>query len=353
MKKKKRIERKVVVDHDKYGKPIRKSFYGFSNREIDDKIEAYKEKQLDEYNTEKYISLADYTEYYIETYKEGVVSDLTLEISYYSTWKIINKDKIGSIPLVDVKQVDIQTFFNRNSKRNKWQIQRLHNLLKAVYKSAILNGMTDKSPVMNIRLKYAESGEKQAYNAEDYRRVINFAKDDPDGIGVFIILKTGLRRGELCGLKWSDIDFHNKILNVNRSITFSNNHPVINDKCKTANAIRKIPLDDEFCEYMTTINHKKNDYVLPHRNKLVNPKSYTNHVYKRFNKHLHESYPDIPDLTLHELRHTFGTILYQCDTPLDTISDVMGHGDIQLTKSIYVHNTVEDIRHRINFDNLP
>ncbi|SEA04930.1 Site-specific recombinase XerD [Eubacterium aggregans] len=351
MAKKKRIERKVVVDTDLFGKPIRKSFYGFTNREIDEKVRAYQKKILLEEEELSNITFEEYSDFWVETYKVGVVSDLTLKNSYYASLKILN-ETFGQMPIRTINQAQIQKFFNTNKWRNKWQVNRLHQILKAVFDAAIQNDVIKKSPVVNIRKTSATPKGKQAYTKEDYRRVLEYAKTHPDGIGPYIILKTGLRRGELCGLKWSDIDMNTMVLTVNRSITFEDGHPIIN-KGKTVNALRQIPIDSEFCAFLSTFN-KKTGYVIgKDHKKPANPHNYNARAYARFISDLCDDLPDIPRLTLHELRHTYGTILYQIGTPLDTIADVMGHGDIQLTKSIYVHSTVEDARCRIDFTKIP
>ena len=164
-RKKKRIERKVTVGRDVNGVSVRKSFYGFSNEEIDEKIREYNIRS--DLPPETELTLSEYAEWWAEHYKQGTVSDLT----YYNTYQISIQhiqNYFGDQLMRNVSQADIQTFFVKNAKRNKWQIDKFYYILKNVFGVAVFNGMIQKNPFYNITKSYKESKEKGFYKMNEY-----------------------------------------------------------------------------------------------------------------------------------------------------------------------------------------
>ncbi|MEG1433835.1 tyrosine-type recombinase/integrase [Eubacterium sp.] len=348
-KKKVRKERKVTVGVDPItGTSIRKSFYGYTPAEIDRKVQEYysnigKAEILRE-------DFCDYAEKWMETYKRDVVSDITYRQTYLRCLKVFQEYFHGR-RIADITQGDIQMFFVKKKDRDQWDGKKYKYILDNIFKSAVREGLATSSPVYDITIFSKESKQKRAYSLEDYKNLLDYAKQHPDGLGSFLALKTGMRRGELCGLMWADIDADNLIIYVNRSVTFVDHRATINPKGKTKNAVRPIPVDQETIDHLSTIE-KVDDYILGCGHNIpVDPHNYASRAYTRFMDDATVKL-GIDRLTMHELRHTYGTILYKAGTGLDAIAKVMGHASIETTRRIYVHEDIEDIRSRIQLPTL-
>lgn len=123
--------------------------------------------------------------------------------------------------------------------------------------------------------------ELRTYTDQQYRFVIDFAKDHPYGLGVFIMLKTGLRRSELFALKWDNIDFGKKIMYIKNAAVKEFGSYVI-DKTKTFSSMRQIPLDDEFVNHLKNQN-QHSQYIITLGSKLNQIADLDNWTKRRYN----------------------------------------------------------------------
>ena len=157
-------------------------------------------------------------------------------------------------------------------------------------------------------------------------------------IGLLISLYSGLRIGELCALKWNDIDFKKNILSVNKTIQRvyikdkdNNISKVIITTPKTKNANREIPINKEFLELLKKLKTKGDDYIITGSSKYLEPRTYR----KYFNKVLKQV--KIKQFNFHSLRHTFATNCISLGVDYKTVSELLGHANVNITLNLYVH----------------
>ena len=157
-------------------------------------------------------------------------------------------------------------------------------------------------------------------------------------IGLLISLYSGLRIGELCALQWNDIDFKKNILSVNKTIQRvyikdkdKNISKVIITTPKTKNANREIPINKEFLELLKKLKTKGNDYIITGSSKYLEPRTYRKH----FNKVLKQT--KIKQFNFHSLRHTFATNCISLGVDYKTVSELLGHANVNITLNLYVH----------------
>ena len=166
-------------------------------------------------------------------------------------------------------------------------------------------------------------------------------------LGILVCLSTGLRIGEVCALKWSDINMDTGLLHVNRTIEriyiVDSDKPhteIVINTPKTKNSLREIPLSKElvriFKPLMKVVN--KDYYILTNNTKPTEPRTYRNY----FNKLLKQL--DIPRLKFHGLRHSFATRCIESHCDYKTVSVLLGHADISTTLNLYVHPNEEQKR---------
>ena len=95
---------------------------------------------------------------------------------------------------------------------------------------------------------------------------------------------------------------------------------------------------------------KQEGFLFKNRDgRYMSPKSWAVNRYKKFQDDLEEIHPDIPRLTPHELRHTYGTLMFKSGTDIFTLQKIMGHADISTTTKIYVHDDYEDIEKNVKW----
>lgn len=181
------------------------------------------------------------------------------------------------------------------------------------------------------------------------KKLMDYLKDNftfPN-LGILVCLSTGVRIGEVCALKWSDINMETGTLHVNRTIEriyiVDSDKPhteIVINTPKTKNSLREIPLSKElvriFKPLMKVVN--KDYYILTNNTKPTEPRTYRNY----FNKLLKQL--DIPRLKFHGLRHSFATRCIESHCDYKTVSVLLGHADISTTLNLYVHPNEEQKR---------
>lgn len=198
-------------------------------------------------------------------------------------------------------------------------------------------------------IKYPPSSENKVLDVlsvTNHRKILNHIQSHFTfmGLGIYISLSTGLRIGEICALKWSDINVTDGILTVNRTIERiyiiegekKHTELVINTP-KTQNSCREIPMNKELLGMLKPLKKVVNDdyYILTNDERPIEPRTYRNY-YKRLMEKL-----DIPKLKYHGLRHSFATRCIEVGCDYKTVSVLLGHSNISTTLNLYVHPNME------------
>ena len=170
-------------------------------------------------------------------------------------------------------------------------------------------------------------------------------------LGIYICLSTGMRIGEVCALKWSDIDLGTETIHVNRTIERiyiiegNDRHTeLLIGTPTTKNSIREIPISKELMKLIRPLKKLVNDnyFVITNEAKPTEPRTYRNY-YKQLLKQL-----GIPSLKFHGLRHSFATRCIESQCDYKTVSVILGHANISTTLNLYVHPNMEQKKKYIN-----
>ena len=185
------------------------------------------------------------------------------------------------------------------------------------------------------------------------KKLMAYLKDNFSflNLGILVCLSTGLRIGEVCALRWSDIDMVTGTLYVNRTIeriyivdTEKPHTELVVNTPKTKNSLREIPLSKELVRVLRPLMKivNVNYYILTNDMKPTEPRTYRNY----FNRLLRQL--DIPRLKFHGLRHSFATRCIESHCDYKTVSVLLGHADISTTLNLYVHPNEEQKRNCID-----
>lgn len=160
-------------------------------------------------------------------------------------------------------------------------------------------------------------------------------------LGILICLNTGLRIGEVCALRWENIDFESKKIHIEKTIERiyskeKNKTIVIIDTPKSITSVRTIPINSKLYNILKQIRgkSKKTDFVLTGSSEhYVEPRNYQYHFKEILKRNKVKKYK------FHTLRHTFATNCIEAGMDIKSLSEILGHADVSITLNIYVHSS--------------
>lgn len=197
--------------------------------------------------------------------------------------------------------------------------------------------------VRNAEAPKAKTKETAVFSVEEQRRLLSAIDRtrSQTACGVLLTIFTGLRIGELCALKWSDINLETKNLHINKTIQrmtvygSQSKTEVRITAPKSATSVRDIPLPDFLVKMLSAYKGKSDDYVVSGNGQYVEPRCFTNRYKSLLKK------ANVPSLKFHSLRHTFATNALQQNFDVKTLSEILGHANASITMRVYVHSSME------------
>lgn len=184
-------------------------------------------------------------------------------------------------------------------------------------------------------------------NQHEYLLYIIGKNLESESLGYAISLYTGIRIGELCALKWEDIDLDNRIIKINKTLqriylktnSKKGRTKVIITTPKSVKGVRDIPIADALLSLLKKAQcHEKQAYLLTGTKKFIEPRLYGKH-YKKFLHTFH-----VKTIKFHGLRHTFATRCIEAGADYKVVSELLGHSSVNLTLNLYVHPHMDDKR---------
>lgn len=344
-----RYEVKITIGRDIDGKLIRKSFFSnISKEDAKAKADMYKNAvAISNYLgigiTTKTVTFEQWATEWLLKYKKGTVKESTYTESYERTVQSYLIPSFGKRNISDIIPADIRQFLtDMSQKYSSSTLKKIKLCLNAIFETAIENNLCYKNPAKNISIaSKRENNKKRTYDEQTVEKIIDFASTHKNGLYIQILLELGVRCSELLGLKWSDFDFENKVVVIQRAITAVNHKPRI-DVPKSKTSIRTIPISTRLARAIAEHKNDNSEFVV--QQCPITPANFTKNVYNPFFRDLNKQYPDIYRLSPHELRHTCGTLLYNKTKDLYAVSKFLGHANVGITAKLYVHEDVEVLR---------
>ena len=342
-----RFEYKLTVGKSIKGTPIRKSFYSTVSRaDAKRQAEEYKLSQEVAARTgsafvETSYTFSSWADKWLTTYKKPFVGRNTY-IGYEGIVRLYLKPYFGDADLQAIRPADINLFAASINHLSESHVKKVQMCLADIFETAIENDLCFKNPCRRARFSSAgKIHEKKVLTAQQIEFVR--AKAVSEMSAVAALLDTGLRRGELLGLMWSDLNLkHGEgTIQVQRSVATEAGRLVIHPPKK--GSFRQNPLSDRAVDLFLSLP-RTGLYVFPNEaGKLQDPDDFTKRV-KAFMRAVHREDESIPILSPHEMRHTYGTDLRRRGVDIYTIQKVMGHKNINVTSGTYVHNELDALR---------
>lgn len=221
----------------------------------------------------------------------------------------------------------------------------IKSLISRSLKYAYDNRIIENKYVLNVKLKNENTRKIEALMIAEQSKLEKYIlnRGKHYHYGILVALYTGLRIGELLALKWSNVDFKNKIIYINKTIgTIGKNHKtiILEDTPKTSSSIREIPISSVLLKILKELKTiSKSDYVVENtKGDKVYPRAYQQSFENLLNK------LKIKHYGFHSLRHTFASRLLEQGADVKTISELMGHSSTTITLNRYVHTNLNNKR---------
>ena len=347
-----RWEGRYTVGHDpETGKAIIKNVLGKTQAEVKEKLKAAisESQRLDVSKAGNY-TVASWVRTWYEVYAEPRIRPNTK--AYYTNY-IENHiiPGIGSIPLDKLTTIQIQRFYNNLQKNGRVQrknfpklkdkslsprvVRGVHTLLHNCLEQAVAERLILSNPAQGCKLPQLEKREMKILPQEKIGMYLAEAERRGLLAAFYLELTTGLRRGELLGLKWLDIDLEKGDLRVQRQIGRIDGK-IIEMPLKTKNAYRTLPLSADAIDVLMQQRRKtgNSEWVFPSpTGGPMSPDSVLHMLHRVLKR------AGLPKVRFHDLRHTFATLALQNGVDIKTVSGMLGHFSAGFTLDTYAHVT--------------
>lgn len=260
---------------------------------------------------------------------------------------------IGTQKMPDVTAADISALLLSIQAQGKAHatVIKVYTILNGLFKMAYLADIIPRNPMDKVERPRPRKDEAQdvaveAYTVEEVRGILAALEREPLKWRALVrlLIDTGIRRGECCGLQWADVDFRSNTVTICRNLCYTPQKGVYVDTPKNGKA-RVIDVDPEIMDLLRALRtqqaaHAISTYVFTQDGSPapMHPQSPTRYL-KRFSSRY-----NVPDLHPHKLRHTFASIAITSGADVASVSEKLGHSDKAVTLRMYTHADQESIK---------
>lgn len=334
---------------DEYGKWRTKEKGGFSSKK---EAQSALRKAITEFEEEGFVAnkttytLNQFIEYWFENVAHLKLKPASL-ISYRSIIKNHITNDIGNIKLDAITPTILQKFFaEKTCEHSDSVILGIKKILNPVFKFALKQKIIKYNPMASIEgiASSVKSPKKKFLSLEDIENILESFSTTPYYLPARIAVNTGLRRGEILGLTWNDIDFETEIIDVNKQLIYTPEGLTFSTtKTKTSN--RKVRITPTFAEELKIVKkqfderkeyysehfYQGYDFVCCHEDgRPLHPYSMTS-FFTRNARRMNIEF------TFHMLRHAHASFLLEADVNIKVIQERLGHSEIKTTLDTYSH----------------
>ena len=328
---------KFIAEYADNGKAQYHYVYGKTYEEAENKVLIGREI-ASRYLSGRYITVSNvYVEWLnavVNRVKESTIANYKNKFEKYIL------PGFGDIPCADLTAGRINAFINKKlaDGLSASYVRDIFTVFKTMLKYA-QEEYGFRLSLKNVVLPKAERKQVEKISDTEQKKLVSYLKANMSltAFGILLSLFMGLRIGELCGLKWEDIDFRNKILHIRRTvqrISSANGNrktKIVISAPKSATSFRDIAIPDALMKYFEMFRSEADYFILSGTDKPVEPRT----MQYRYKKILRTA--DVEKHNYHKLRHTFATNSAEKGFNVKALSAVLGHSSVTLTLNRYIH----------------
>lgn len=323
-----RYRSKVVVGYKADGSPVVRWISGKTKKELEEAKAAAKGTL-----SPKTLTFEQYAMQWYKAYKEPYLSPAA-QSSYEIAFRLHIFPAIGHRPLSAITAAELQSFISSKVGYASTTLTKFKTFTCAVFKSAYSQGLIERDPSVALMRPKGETHHRRALTEAETKAVLKVAEESPDGLFLYLLYYTGMRKGEVCGLMWQDVDLKNRVIKVRRDIDFVTNEV---GKLKTPSSVRDIPIVDELLPLL----HKGIGFVITQDGEHLNASS-SGAMWKRLSRRIAkcegvEVKNGMAVISPHYFRHNFASVLYSAGVDVLSAQKILGHSNPQTTMQIYTH----------------
>lgn len=346
-----RWEARIIIGHKNDGSPMYKSAFAKTQKsalkELHHLIELYRDVDLTE---ECRMTLGEWLDKWLDEYMIFTIRESTLD-SYRAMVKNQVKPFIGGKQIASLTTADMQKFYNKIKKEGRVRehpihgktladsmVRGVHMMLHEALDTAVKERLIAKNPTNGTTVPKCNYPEKQILGDSQLDTFLEAIKGEEYWDAFFYVeVMTGLRRGEICGLKWQDINFEENKLQVKRSVSVKKGGGVSIGETKTETGVRCIQMPPSVADVLQ--NRKQTaitEWVFPnfmHPEQPISPAT----AYRKLKIIL--KHAGLPLIRFHDLRHTFATHATHGGVDPKTLAGILGHTNASFTLDTYTHVT--------------
>ena len=360
-----RWEARIIKSYDRYGKAIYAYFYGRTYREAKEKIYESVHKSILEQtlmvdDNKESLYLKDLLDLWLDNSK--VKLKMSSYVKYFNLIKNHIKPQLGNYPLMDITSTLLNDFSSEKLVTGKCDksgglsektVRDILSVVKSVLRFAEKESLLANANI-NLNLP-REKAKKICILSKDEQATLEkylCSNMDESKLGVLLCLYTGLRIGEICALKWSDVSLEKRFLTVNctmqrvqslDSSSTTKTKVIITDPKSTCST-RIIPLPDcildkliQFCP-----TYQNAYFLTGEPSRYIEPRTYQNH-FKKYTANC-----GLENFNFHTTRHSFATRCVEVGFEIKSLSEILGHANVNITMNRYVHPSFDLKRNNMN-----
>ncbi len=312
------------------------------------------------------LTIDEWFESWLMEYKQLTIKKGTVE-NYRRNYRNYIKPYLGDMKVCDVKGEHIQKLFNYLIAKG-YAVNTLYvskGVLSGMFRQLIKNDVMQKNPVQYVEFpRQPRKRERRVLSEEEQMVFLEYAKGSPYEDVYLIALATGMRIGEICALRWPDVDFSNQLLTVNGTLKQFKDTGFFIDTPKSLTSRRVVPLLPTICKMLKrrkrsqvgtvmgkyTIDSVWEDLVFLHPYGATEPMrkrtiaydmdsivAHINQDRKEKARKRHRRAELFEHVSPHALRHTFATRALENGIPPKVVQEILGHSSITITLDLYTH----------------
>ena len=285
------------------------------------------------------IRLSEWSQIWLEDVK-GTYTDHAFQCQRSAVKRITTA--IGNIRVRDITPHDIQAYMSSLSGCSKSLIYKQKQTITAIFRYAVSNGLIADSPCKEIRSPKGSYCGHRVLTEEERQAIMHSWRECRAAAWALVMMYTGLRRGELCGLMADDLDYGEMMIRVRRAAVLAENSRL--KEPKTEKGIRSVPLFPIILDVIRTAEAEHGERLFSDsRGRAVTDVTF------RSNWDSMRSRLGI-EIQAHDLRYTYASMLHDAGVDVLTAAKLLGHKDVKITMGIYTK--LSDQKERSDLDKL-